>query len=92
VTTLLHAVVYVLHDLLNVLVQIANKMGLQKKKYIKSIAAMILRSKQHATVERSVVFHLVRPGVAIRQCLGDRDPCGDDTDREGSSEKLTSGR
>jgi hypothetical protein len=31
-STLLHATVYVfLHDLLNVLVQIANKMGLQKK-------------------------------------------------------------
>jgi hypothetical protein len=32
VSTLLHAIVYVfLHNLLNVLVQIANKMGLQKK-------------------------------------------------------------
>jgi hypothetical protein len=31
-STLLHATVYVfLHNLLNVLVQIANKMGLQKK-------------------------------------------------------------
>jgi hypothetical protein len=33
VSTLLHATVYVfLHSLLNVLVQIANKMGFQKKK------------------------------------------------------------
>jgi hypothetical protein len=33
VSTLIHAIVYVfLHNLLNVLVQIANKMGLQKKK------------------------------------------------------------
>jgi hypothetical protein len=33
VTTLLHAIVYVfLHNLLNVLVQIANKIGLPKKK------------------------------------------------------------
>jgi hypothetical protein len=32
VSTLLHAIVYVLlHSLLNVLVQIENKMGLQKK-------------------------------------------------------------
>jgi hypothetical protein len=32
VSTLLHATVYIfLHNLLNVLVQIANKMGLQKK-------------------------------------------------------------
>jgi hypothetical protein len=32
VSTLLHATVYMLlHNLLNVLVQIANKMGLQKK-------------------------------------------------------------
>jgi hypothetical protein len=32
VSTLLHAIVYMfLHNLLNVLVQIANKMGLQKK-------------------------------------------------------------
>jgi hypothetical protein len=34
VSTLLHATVYVfLHSLLQVLVQIANKMGLQKKKF-----------------------------------------------------------
>jgi ribosomal protein L32E len=34
-STLLHATVYMfLHNLLNVLVQIANKMGLQKKKCI----------------------------------------------------------
>jgi hypothetical protein len=33
VSTLLHATVYVTHNLLKVLVHIANKMGLQKKKY-----------------------------------------------------------
>jgi hypothetical protein len=34
VTTLLHATVYMfLHNLLNVLVQIANKVGFQKKVY-----------------------------------------------------------
>jgi hypothetical protein len=34
VSTLVHATVYIfLHDLLNVLVQIANKMGLQKNNY-----------------------------------------------------------
>jgi hypothetical protein len=37
VSTLLHATVYMfLHNLLNVLVQIANKMGLQKKIPIQS--------------------------------------------------------
>jgi hypothetical protein len=35
VSTLPHATAYVfLHNLLNVLVQIANKMGLQKKNYV----------------------------------------------------------
>jgi hypothetical protein len=36
VSTLLHAIVYLfLHNLLNVLVQIANKIGLQKKCMLK---------------------------------------------------------
>jgi hypothetical protein len=36
-STLLHATVYMfLHNLLNVLVQIANKMGLQQKKMLRS--------------------------------------------------------
>jgi ribosomal protein L32E len=33
-STLLHATVYVTHNLLNVLVQIANKMGFKRKKKI----------------------------------------------------------
>jgi hypothetical protein len=67
-STLLHATVYMFsHNLLNVLVQIANKMGLQKKNsekyklwiimqiYLASYQFMHLESKhppQHPTLKR----------------------------------------
>jgi hypothetical protein len=45
VSTLLHATVYVfLHNLLNVLVQTANKMGLQKQNYV----ALLVNVTVHA--------------------------------------------
>jgi hypothetical protein len=44
-----------LHSLLNVLVQIANKMELQKKYFETLAVAMIRRNKQHTTVEGTMV-------------------------------------
>jgi hypothetical protein len=49
VITLLRAIVYVfLHNMLNVLVHIANKMGLQKKSFLGLILSLISQKPQGA--------------------------------------------
>jgi hypothetical protein len=54
VSTLLHAIVLVLlHNLLNVLVQIANKMGLQKKMYFNSLLG-------YRTVQMCIEYRSIR--------------------------------
>jgi hypothetical protein len=59
VSTLLHATVYVfLHNLLNVLVQIANKMGLQKKN-----TQYVQARKDTLTVTRGQVCESGRPSL-----------------------------
>jgi hypothetical protein len=59
-STLVHATVYVTHNLLNVLVQIANKMGLQKKRFqTKSLYAFPITSIYPACTVILIFFHLV---------------------------------
>jgi hypothetical protein len=50
VSTLLHAIVYMfLHNLLNVLVHIANKIGLQKKKF--AVEAQVIVGSRGSQIE-----------------------------------------
>jgi hypothetical protein len=53
VSTLLHATVYMfLHNLLNILVQIANKMGLQKDKLVLRLICLTFVCTSKAYMEK----------------------------------------